>query len=109
MTQLAPHATHAQDEDRCRRCQGKGEIKAYQHVKAGVCFRCWGCGLDLPTIEKRLEMALEEVRREYRKARRAGAAESVLAQIVVRGKRAARAYNAQCADSAVLKRAHQTV
>ncbi len=38
----------------CTRCQGKGEIKGFAHVLAGVCFRCWGAGLEpekpTPTI-----------------------------------------------------------
>lgn len=28
----------------CPRCLGKGEIAAYRHVQAGVCFRCNGKG-----------------------------------------------------------------
>ena len=28
----------------CKRCQGKGEIKSYRHVAAGVCFDCGGYG-----------------------------------------------------------------
>jgi hypothetical protein len=105
---LATAPQTAAKPDQCRRCSGKGEFKMYVHVKAGVCFRCWGCGLDLPTIEARLKGALDRVITEYRKARRAQASESVLDEIVTRGVKARHAYNLQLADSAALARAHQT-
>ena len=31
--------------DRCPRCCGRGRLDGYEHVMAGVCFRCGGSGL----------------------------------------------------------------
>lgn len=64
--------------------------------------------MDLPTIEKRLEAVLEAARREYRKALRSKAPEGTLAEIAVRGNKAARAYKAQIADHAALAARYQS-
>lgn len=36
----------------CRRCSGNGEIRMYAHRLAGVCFRCWGSGIELTPAER---------------------------------------------------------
>lgn len=49
--------------ENCTRCNGKGIIETYRHVRAGICFRCWGCGKDI-------HGELAEARRELVKLRR---------------------------------------
>lgn len=39
--------TKTDEKTVCPRCSGKGEIAGFRHVKAGICFNCWGCGEDL--------------------------------------------------------------
>lgn len=36
----------------CGRCHGTGWIKRYAHVLAGVCFRCWGAGVEMTEAER---------------------------------------------------------
>jgi hypothetical protein len=36
----------------CCRCSGKGWIKMYSHVQGGICFRCWGAGVELTKEEQ---------------------------------------------------------
>ena len=31
----------------CRRCGGEGRIEAFSHIMGGICFRCWGRGVEL--------------------------------------------------------------
>ena len=47
---------------RCSRCGGGGYIPPYNHVAGGICFRCWGSGLD---FEK--TMSIEEFELKNRK------------------------------------------
>ena len=68
-------------------------------MKGGVCFRCWGSALDLPGIRLELIRALDDLRQEWRLARRSGATKEVLAEIEVRGHKAARALRAHELDS----------
>ena len=49
----------------CKRCHGKGEIKMYQHVIGGVCFRCDGSGVEMTEAEVAAKKA-----RDAAKARR---------------------------------------
>jgi len=58
--------TKSMDKIPCSRCTGKGEIPAFKHVKAGVCFRCWGTGHDLPAERRILEGRLNLAREDYR-------------------------------------------
>jgi len=37
---------------KCHRCQGKGRIEAFSHVRGGMCFRCTGLGTIDPAAEK---------------------------------------------------------
>ncbi len=37
---------------KCPRCKGSGYIPIYRHVQGGICFRCWGEGIDLWAIDK---------------------------------------------------------
>lgn len=55
-------------ETTCGRCSGKGIIEAFRHVVGGICFRCWGCGVD-PRTAKQLQAWLVRAREEF-KARR---------------------------------------
>lgn len=32
-------------QEDCPRCEGKGVIEVYAHVRGGLCFKCWGMGL----------------------------------------------------------------
>ena len=32
---------------KCVRCSGPGYIPAYRHYLDGICFRCWGSGMDI--------------------------------------------------------------
>lgn len=34
----------------CGKCDGSGYIPAYHHVAEGLCFRCWGSGLDFEKL-----------------------------------------------------------
>lgn len=43
----------------CIRCHGKGILPHYSHVAFGVCFRCWGAGIELTWKEQ------EEAKRNY--------------------------------------------
>ncbi len=36
----------------CKRCHGTGEIKAFQHVLGGICFRCWGVGEEMSEADR---------------------------------------------------------
>lgn len=65
-------AREIQDQT-CSRCGGKGELPCFRHVMGGVCFRCWGQGVDPRTISE-LRAWLERARKEY-KARKARLAE----------------------------------
>lgn len=56
------------EDTTCTRCQGDGIIKGFQHVLGGVCFRCWGTGID-PITVVRLQDWLARARREYRSRR----------------------------------------
>lgn len=40
--------------DVCHRCHGKGELECYYHVIGGVCFNCWGQGVELTDQEKQI-------------------------------------------------------
>ena len=51
----------------CPRCNGKGRIEAFSHIHGGVCFDCCGCGLDLRSEVRRVEVALTEARSEWRR------------------------------------------
>jgi hypothetical protein len=37
----------AKGGEACCRCGGDGHIPHYSHVEGGLCFRCWGCGVEL--------------------------------------------------------------
>lgn len=46
----------------CRRCNGTGRLKQYQHIADGECFNCWGSGIEdiswkemTPEYEAKLE------------------------------------------------------
>ena len=49
----------------CTRCRGEGILEHYSHVVGGICFRCWGSGVD-PKTAKQLEVWLAKAREEYR-------------------------------------------
>lgn len=34
----------------CRKCGGPGEIPEYRHYQNGICFRCWGSGIDMKRL-----------------------------------------------------------
>jgi len=53
-------------ETTCGRCNGKGEIAAFRHVRGGICFRCWGSGFDTLKEIRGLAEWLVRARREYR-------------------------------------------
>lgn len=38
--------------DKCPRCEGYGYIPHYSHVQGGICFLCWGEGIDIQIIEQ---------------------------------------------------------
>jgi len=48
------------EREPCKRCHGKGEIKMYQHVIGGVCFRCDGRGVEMT----KAEIAARKARKE---------------------------------------------
>ena len=48
--------------DVCPRCAGKGELEGFRHVKAGVCFNCWGSGVDFPGMTRKVDRAVAEER-----------------------------------------------
>lgn len=35
----------------CSRCEGYGFIPKYSHVQGGICFSCWGEGIDIMLLE----------------------------------------------------------
>lgn len=41
---------------KCERCGGPGEIPEYRHVQNGVCFRCWGSGIDTAKLFKKAKV-----------------------------------------------------
>jgi len=45
----------------CSRCGGSGRLPAFQHVKAGTCFRCQGCGVDPVGVPVVRDMTDDEV------------------------------------------------
>lgn len=84
----------------CPKCNGKGNISAYSHVKSGVCFRCWGTGHDLRAEKSALHAAVNALRQEYRKSRvalktasggRKQELENLLAALADKGKRGVKA------------------
>lgn len=36
---------------RCSRCNGAGYLPQYEHVENGICFKCWGEGVALESLE----------------------------------------------------------
>lgn len=52
------------EETTCGRCHGHGIIERFSHVVGGICFRCWGCGVD-PQTAKQLEAWLVRARQEF--------------------------------------------
>lgn len=36
---------------KCDRCNGSGSLPQYHYVQNGICFKCWGAGIDLNYIE----------------------------------------------------------
>lgn len=36
---------------KCSRCNGSGYLPQYEHVENGICFRCWGEGVALESLE----------------------------------------------------------
>lgn len=96
------------DLKNCPRCSGKGEIVMFRHVKAGVCFACWGCGLDLRSERRAIVAVLEGLRTEYRQERRASGPQSPkLADIVTRGQAAAEKLRRHDADVAQMAAKHR--
>lgn len=73
----------------CGRCNGKGHLKCYSHVKAGVCFQCWGTGDDLRKQWSQLIDSLQALRKQWVQTKRAGAPVETLEAIAQRGKRVA--------------------
>jgi len=59
---LAWKATGDSAEERvaCKRCSGTGEMKMYNHIMAGVCFRCDGRGVELTKAEIAAKRARQE-------------------------------------------------
>ena len=49
----------------CNRCSGKGIIDRFRHIVGGICFRCWGSGVD-PQTAQQLRTWLERARVEWR-------------------------------------------
>ena len=37
---------------KCPKCGGYGYIPKYSHVQDGICFRCWGEGIDIQIIDR---------------------------------------------------------
>jgi hypothetical protein len=55
----------------CPRCHGEGRIKAFGHVKEGICFRCWGHGGDIVGALKELDKELARTRAEWKRDQKA--------------------------------------
>lgn len=36
---------------KCQRCNGKGILEGFKHVRGGVCFACWGIGYKVTVTE----------------------------------------------------------
>ncbi|MFD8335504.1 OB-fold tRNA/helicase-type nucleic acid binding protein [Streptomyces solisilvae] len=63
-----PHRDRDPWAEPCHRCNGRGYLEAYQHVKGGICFECDG---DRIGMSYTLEEASAHVRRKAREARTA--------------------------------------
>jgi len=95
-------------ETKCGRCQGKGIIKAFLHVRGGICFRCWGCGVDSTNEINGLNAWLTKARAEFRRRQAALKAakdpavraklQAELAQIEKLGKKNRKKYDRLVAD-----------
>ena len=53
------------EDTTCGRCGGKGELPCFRHVLGGICFRCWGCGVDPKTADQ-LRAWLTRARAEFK-------------------------------------------
>jgi len=58
-------ATSAPQNETCSRCSGSGNLPQFRHVVGGICFRCWGCGVD-PRTATQLRAWLERARVEFK-------------------------------------------
>jgi hypothetical protein len=93
-------------KDKCGRCGGKGAIVAFSHIVNGVCFACWGCGLDLRSERRAIEAVLTGLRQDWLAvARREGKKSDKLPPIVERGTKAAAALRKFDLDVRVLAEA----
>lgn len=58
-------ATKVPQDETCSRCSGTGNLPQFRHVVGGICFRCWGCGVD-PRTATQLRAWLERARVEFK-------------------------------------------
>ena len=57
--------TSSPSNETCGRCDGTGNLPCFKHVLGGICFRCWGCGVD-PRTAVQLRAWLERARSEFK-------------------------------------------
>jgi DnaJ-class molecular chaperone len=46
----------------CPKCRGRGRIAEYNHVSAGVCFRCEGYGYELRSVRSKAKAVRDAVK-----------------------------------------------
>jgi hypothetical protein len=50
-----------EDDNICPKCKGQGRLIEYMHNQKGVCFRCWGSGLNKKPIQSKKYVSKERM------------------------------------------------
>jgi hypothetical protein len=50
----------------CGKCGGSGYIPIYRHIQDGICFKCWGSGVDMKELHEQLHLYTSKVEQDDR-------------------------------------------